>query len=253
MAQQWTIKQVAKQAGTTSRTLRYYDQIDLLKPSAVSENGYRLYDASALIRLQRILALRDLGMSLLQIQSVLDREQTEIEALTDLEHHLRQELSRLERQISTVQRTLTALRKGESPMSENMFDGFEHEDFKEEVEERWGEDAWQKSNNWWSSLGEDEQAAYQQKVMDLTNAWRNAHKNGVTAESPEAQDLARQHVTWLSEIPGPYTWGECTLKEYVINLGEMYVNDPRFASTYGGEPPATLVRDALKIYADANL
>lgn len=253
MAQRWTIKQVAKSAGTTSRTLRHYDQIGLLEPTAIGENGYRLYDASALIRLQRILALRDLGLSLPQIQSVLDRDLSEIDALADLENQLEQESSRLERQIATVRRTLDALRKGESPMSENMFDGFEHEEFKEEVEERWGKDAWKSSSDWWNSLGEHGQREYQQKLTKLITDWKNAHSAGVTPESDTAQDLANQQVDWLRETPGPHTSGECTLKEYVNNLGEMYVNDSRFAENYGGEEPATLVRDSLKIYADKHL
>ena len=253
MAKYWTIKEVAKSAGTTSRTLRHYDQIDLLKPSAIGDNGYRLYDASALIRLQRILALRELGLSLPQIKSVLDRDTSEIDALTDLERQLRREASRLERQISTVQRTLEVLKKGESPMSENMFDGFRHEDFKEEVEEKWGQDSWQRSNSWWSSLSEEEQATYQQDVTNLVNDWKQAHQLGEAPTSTAAQDLARRQVEWLNTTPGPHTWGECTLREYVINLGEMYVNDPRFAENYGGEQAAMFVRDALRLYAESNL
>lgn len=253
MTERWTIKQVAKSAGTTSRTLRHYDHIGLLKPTAIAENGYRLYDASALIRLQRILALRDLGLSLPQIQSVLDQDLTEIGALTDLEQQLEQESSRIERQIATVRRTLDALRKGESPMSENMFDGFEHEDFKEEVEEKWGEKAWKDSNDWWNSLGEQGQRAYQEKLTKLINDWKSAHASGVKPDSDAAQSLAKQQVDWLRETPGPHTSGECTLKEYVGNLAEMYVNDSRFAENYGGVEPATLVRDALKLYAADHL
>lgn len=251
MAQHWTIKQVAKKAGTTSRTLRHYDQIDLLKPSAISENGYRLYDASALVRLQRILALRDLGMSLPQIRSVLNRQQTEIEALIDLEHHLRQEASRLERQISTVQRTLTALRKGESPMSENMFDGFEHERYKEEVEERWGKDAYARSDAWWNSKTDEEKLAWQQKLESLNHDWQAAHSAGESASGETAQELARRHVEWLRDLPTEMLPED--FHEYVLGLADMYVNDPRFAANYGGEEPATLVRDALKAYAEKHL
>lgn len=138
-------------------------------------------------------------------------------------------------------------------MSENMFDGFEHEDFKEEVEERWGVDAWRSSNDWWQSLGEEGQAAYQQKLTRLITDWKNAHSAGVSPESDSAQALAREQVEWLRETPGPHTRGECSLKEYVGNLGEMYVNDSRFAENYGGEVPAMLVRDALKVYADKHL
>lgn len=251
MSSQWTIQEVAKFAKTTSRTLRHYDQIGLLKPSAIGENGYRLYDSSALIRLQRILALRDLGMGLPHIAEVINRDLSEEEALIVLERQLVQESARLERQIASVQRTLAALQRGELPMSEDMFDGFEHEQYKDEVVDRWGADAWKNSNDWWSSMSKDEQKAYQQKIVDLTNVWQQAYRDGESADGETAQQLAQRQVEWLRVTPGPHTWGECTLAEYVRNLGEMYVNDPRFAANYGGEQVATLVRDALNIYVES--
>ena len=57
----WSIQEIAKIAGTTSRTLRHYDDIGLLKPTRTGHNGYRYYDAAALVQLQRILLLRQLG------------------------------------------------------------------------------------------------------------------------------------------------------------------------------------------------
>ncbi len=250
MTRRWTIQEVAKSAGTTSRTLRHYDEIGLLKPTSVGDNGYRQYDSSALIRLQRILALRDLGMSLAQIQLVLDRGLTEIEALEDLESQLVQESSRLQRQIASVRRTLSAIQKGESPMAENMFDGFEHEQYKEEVEQKWGQEAWKNSSDWWTSLGEEGQKAYQVRLTDMLNRWKQAYADGKTADSETAQSLAEEQVEWLKQTPGPHTTGECPLDTYVRNLGEMYVNDPRFAENYGGVEGASLVRDALNIYMD---
>ena len=71
---EWSIQQIAKLAGTTSRTLRHYDDIGLLAPSSIGHNGYRHYDEVALVRLQRILLLRELGLGLPQIAEVLARE-----------------------------------------------------------------------------------------------------------------------------------------------------------------------------------
>ncbi len=68
----YTVKQLCDLAGVTPRTLHYYDQIDLLKPSDVGENGYRYYDDAALLRLQQILFYRELDLGLLQIKDVLD-------------------------------------------------------------------------------------------------------------------------------------------------------------------------------------
>jgi DNA-binding transcriptional MerR regulator len=67
----WSIQQTARIAGTTSRTLRHYDDIGLLKPSRIAQNGYRHYDQEALVQLQRILLLRELGLGLPVIAEVL--------------------------------------------------------------------------------------------------------------------------------------------------------------------------------------
>lgn len=248
-----TINEVARATGITSRTLRHYDAIGLLRPSEVAANGYRLYDTSALIRLQRILALRDLGMSLPRIQSVIDMDIPETVALAELEHQLLRESARLNRQIASVRRTQELLMKGETPMANDMFDGFDHNQYREEVEERWGEAAWQNSNRWWNDLGKDGQQAYQRRLADLIARWKQAHADGVSADSDVAQALAHEQVQWLKDTPGPHTTGECSLSTYIRNLGDMYVNDPRFAVNYGGEQGAMLVRDALNIYADQHL
>ena len=81
MTNDWSIQQIAKLAGTTSRTLRHYDELGLLTPSGVGANGYRRYDAAALVRLQRILLLRELGLGLEQIAEVLRRSEAEVAAL----------------------------------------------------------------------------------------------------------------------------------------------------------------------------
>jgi DNA-binding transcriptional MerR regulator len=248
-----TINEVARATGITSRTLRHYDAIGLLRPSEVASNGYRLYDTSALIRLQRILALRDLGMSLARIQSVMDKDIPETEALAELEHQLLLESARLNRQIASVRRTLESLMKGEIPMANDMFDGFDHNHYKEEVEERRGTAAWQTSSQWWNDLGEQGQQAYQHRLADLIARWKRAYDDRVSPDSDIAQGLAHEQVEWLRETPGPHTTGECPLSTYIRNLGEMYVNDPRFAANYGGEQGAMLVRDALNIYADTHL
>src|SRR5690348_16848887 len=105
-----SIQQIAKLAGTTGRTLRHYGDIGLVRPSSVAANGYRHYDEQALVRLQRILLLRELGLGLPQIGDVLDRDAREETALEGHLAWLREEQSRLARQIASVESTITALR-----------------------------------------------------------------------------------------------------------------------------------------------
>jgi DNA-binding transcriptional MerR regulator len=247
--EEWSIQQIAKIAGTTSRTLRHYGEIGLLAPSSIGHNGYRHYDRDSLVRLQRILLLRDLGLGLPQIGEVLERETSQEQALTGHLAWLRQEQDRLERQIMSVQLTIEALRGGERLMAEDMFDGFDHTQYQEEVEQRWGKSAYADSDRWWRSMSADEKAAWQQRQADLASDWVAAAEAGVAPDGPEATALAKRHVEWLTGIPGVPT----DTKAYVIGLGEMYVADERFGANYGGTGGAEFVRDALRVYAEANL
>ena len=133
MNSEWSIQQIAKLAGTTSRTLRHYGERGLLTPSRIGSNGYRYYDGRALVRLQRILLLRELGLGLPQIAQLLDRATDEEQALAGHLAWLREEQHRLARQIVSVEATIAALKGGKPLMAENMFDGFDHTRYKVEV------------------------------------------------------------------------------------------------------------------------
>ena len=247
--QEWSIQQIARLAGTTSRTLRHYDDIGLLAPTRTGGNGYRYYGDAALVRLQRILLLRELGLGLPQIAEALERDGSEVPALEAHLAWLRQEQERLARQIASVESTITALRGEESLVAENMFDGFDHTQYKDEVEQRWGADAYAKSDEWWRGLSDAERADWKFVAERLSADWTEASETGIAPDSAIAQELARRHVEWLASVPG--TPGAS--KGYVLGLGEMYVADERFAANYGGIEGATLVRDALRIYAEAEL
>ena len=69
-----TVKEVSRLTGVSIRTLHHYDAIGLLKPTQVTEAGYRLYDDAALQRLQNILLFRELQFPLKEIKAFLDRE-----------------------------------------------------------------------------------------------------------------------------------------------------------------------------------
>ena len=250
----WSIQEIARLAGTTSRTLRHYDDIGLLAPARMGSNGYRYYDGPALVRLQRILLLRDLGLGLPAIAEVLAGETAETQALSGHLGWLRQEQDRLARQIASVERTIDALEGGEEIMAKDMFDGFDHTRYREEVEERWGADAYAAGDRWWRGMGAREQQAWKDRTAALGRDWIAAAESGVAPDSAEAQALARRHVEWLTGVPGtPASQPGGDVKGYVIGLGEMYVADERFAANYGGEAGAAFVRDALRVYAEANL
>ena len=249
-----SIQDVARLAGVSSRTLRHYDQIGLLPPSGTGTRGLRRYDDAALRRLQRILLLRDLGLPLTDIGRVLDEQADEAGALRRHLDQLRAEQDRLTRQITSVERTVTAIEKGERLMAEEMLDGFDHTQHEEEVTERWGADAYARSDAWWRGLGPAGQEEWRARTTALGDAWGEAAARGVDPASEEAQALAARHAEWLGSIPGtPGSEQGRPTKEYVVGLAEMYVADPRFAKNYGGTGGATFVRDALVAYAEREL
>lgn len=250
----WSIQEISKLAGTTSRTLRHYDEIGLLTPSRVGSNGYRYYDQAALVRLQRILLLRELGLGLPVIGEVLAGESSEAHALAGHLGWLRQEQERLGRQIASVERTIHAVEGGEQIMASDMFDGFDHTRYRDEVEQRWGAEAYASSDRWWRGMSDEERAAWKARTDELGGDWTAAAAAGIAPDSAEAQALAKRHVEWLTGVPGtPAAAPGGDTKAYVIGLGEMYVADPRFGANYGGQAGAEFVRDALRVYAEANL
>ena len=246
----WSIQEIARMAGTTSRTLRHYGEIGLLAPSRVGQNGYRYYDRDALVRLQRILLLRDLGLGLPAIGRVLEERADAVPALRDHLQWLRSERERLARQIASVESTIHAVEKGAEIMADEMLDGFDHTQYKEEVEQRWGQEAYASSDRWWRSKTPEERAQWQAQQKQLAADWMDAASRGIAPDSQEAQELAQRHYDWLGAIPGtPGHENGGPTPAYLTGLADMYVADPRFAANYGGEEGAAFVRDALHVFA----
>ncbi len=238
------ISEVARSAGTTSRTLRHYQDVGLLEPSRIGANGYRYYDDAALTRLQRILLLRQLGLGVGAIADTLDRAD-DITALRAHLDWLRAEGDRLDRQIASVERTITALEKGEQIMAEDRFDGFDHTQYKEEVEQRWGKEAYAKSDRWWRGLTDADKQGFMQEHLDIAADWAALREQGAPVDGPEAAAVAARHHAWIAQGWG----GRMPSADELVGLADMYVADERFAANYGGVEGATYVRDALTVYA----
>lgn len=241
------IQEVVRLTGTTSRTLRHYDAVGVLPPSRVGTDGRRWYDDDALVRLQRVLLLRALDVPLDQIGAALESDP--VPALRRHLDRLRAEQDRLDRQVAAVTRTITALEEGGPLVAEEMFDGFDHTQYEEEVTQRWGADAYRRSDRWWRQMSDTERAEWQRVSAELAADWAACARDGHAADSPQAQALAARHVAWLGSIPGTPGHGSSAPDAgYVLGLADMYVADPRFAAHYGGEAGATLVRDALRAH-----
>lgn len=247
MEREWSVHEVARLAGTTSRTLRHYGAQGLLPPSRVGPSGYRYYDAAALVTLQRILLLRDLGLGLSEIGRILRRDTEPVAALERHLDVLQEERRRLDRRIRAVAGTVRTMKEGNGPMAEEMFDGFDHAEHREEVERRWGAPAYADGDRWWRSMGDEQREQWRRRQADLAGAWTAAAASGADPAGEEALALAERHRAWLAEVPGtPRDESGGPSDEYLLGLGAMYVEDERFAAAYGGVAGARFVRDALR-------
>jgi MerR family transcriptional regulator, thiopeptide resistance regulator len=247
---EWSIQQVASLAGTTSRALRHYDELGLLRPSRVGDQGYRYYDTAALLRLQRIRLLRDLGLGLAAIAEVLDgAAPTQVTLRTHLEL-LELERARLDRQIEAVRTTLRKTERGERLMADEMFDGFDHTQYRDEVVERWGEDAYRRSDTWYRALSERERRDFREEQVRIATDFADALKAALPSDGPEAASIARRQFAWVARA-----WRSEPSAEAFGGLGDMYVADPRFTATYEayGTGTASYVRDAMKAFAAREL
>jgi len=247
------IQDVVRVTGITSRTLRHYAAIGLLPPSRTAGSGYRFYDDDALVRLQRILLLREAGVGLAEIRAVLDRGEPDEVALTRHLGGLRAEQQRLARRIAAVEATIEARQGRRELVAEKMFDGFDHAQYREEVEERWGAEAATQADEWWTGMSPQDRTAREEDAADLAAAWADAAREGADPRGAAAQGLAARHIAWLTGMPGtPAATPGGDTAGYVRGLADMYVADPRFARNYGGEAGARFVRDALLHHLDAS-
>ncbi|HFU4116735.1 TPA: MerR family transcriptional regulator [Streptococcus suis] len=139
MNENWTVKQISQLTGLTVRTLHHYDQIGLLKPAFVAENGYRYYNQENLARLQEILLFRELDFSLKDIQQLLDV--TEINRQQVLRDHITLLELKRERLDRIINHARLLIKKGGEVMDFHVFDSSQLEEYKAEAKERWGQTA----------------------------------------------------------------------------------------------------------------
>ncbi|MFJ3384304.1 MULTISPECIES: MerR family transcriptional regulator [unclassified Curtobacterium] len=245
------IADVARSAGVSSRTLRHYDAIGLLPATAVGDGGLRRYDDRALVRLQRILLLRGLGLGLSAIRDVLDGEQDDVVALTAHVAWLERERDRIARQLQAVRTTITRLRKGEDMTTHDTFDGFDQTRFRDEVAERWGADAWERGAAWWGAQDGSAKAAFQAEQRAIATDAAALAASGAGPSSEQGVALARRQFAWLAQATPP---AELTAERF-RTLADMYVADERFTHAYewAGAGASRALRDAMHALADAGL
>ncbi|BCP58976.1 MerR family transcriptional regulator [Streptococcus parasuis] len=239
MNENWTVKQVSQLTGLTVRTLHHYDQIGLLKPALVAENGYRYYNRVNLARLQEILLFRELDFPLKDIQQLLDV--TEVNRQQVLRDHitlLELKRERLDRIINHA-RLLTE--KGGEVMDFHAFDSSQLEAYKAEAKERWGNtSAFAEFEEKYDASKDRVFAQEMQAIFEAFGKMQN-----IEVSHPDVQAQVANLRAYITEHF--YT---CT-KEILQNLGFMYVEDERFSANIdraGGPGTVAFVSQAIAIY-----
>lgn len=254
----YNIKDMSRLSGLTPRTLRYYDEIGLLKPARHRDSGYRCYDVDDVDRLQQILFYRALGFPLDEIKSMLESPDFNREAA--LTSHLASMMAKREQMdalIHNLQKTIRAL-KGEQTMSDKeKFEGFKQEmidrnedEYGQEVREKYGDEVVEASNRKIKNMTQQQMddAARLSEEVNQAIGDALATKDPTGAAAMKACGL---HKKWL-EIYWPDGYYR---PEAHKGLADMYCQDDRFRAYYEKIGPgcADFLKKAIDHYCDNGL
>ncbi|WP_201307247.1 MerR family transcriptional regulator [Companilactobacillus farciminis] len=248
----YTIKKLAEMTGITTRTLRYYDDINLLKPSEINENNYRIYDEKNINKLQQILFYRSLNFPLQEIKKIMDDPNfSRIDALKQQQRLLLKEQEKINTLLTNIDLTIKDY-QGEIEMTDTeKFKAFKKTKISEneakygmEIRQKYGSKTIEQSNQKFSKLSEIEfqqmQSVEKTLIDDLV-----ALKQHPDLDSQLAQKIYQEHKQWLE-----YTWPSYTKKAH-RGLVDMYINDARFGDYYDKKanmPVVQLLHDVIYEY-----
>lgn len=237
-----TVKQVSQVSGVSVRTLHHYDAIGLLKPTKVTEAGYRLYDDTALERLQSILLFRQLQFPLKEIRKILDTPGF------DQEQALKDQIHLLELQREHLEQLLSAAREmqknGGKIMSFSVFDKKKQEEFAAEAKKRWGNtEAFRESQEKTAGKTDSQLQQYGGDLMVFFS--RLGEAKAAAPSDPAAQAIVAELQRFITEH-----YYNCT-KQILMGLGQLYVADERFRENIdaaGGAGTAAFASEAIAYY-----
>ena len=249
---EYTVSKLAKISGVSGRTLRYYDQIGLLKPAKINTSGYRIYGETEIDLLQQILFYRELGVSLRDIDAMIHQPDfDQYEALKTHYEKLRQKRSRLDKIMATAEKTIANYEGGTKMQHNEKFEGFKEQLIDEneaqygaEIREKYGDETIDASNAKLRGMSQKDYDHMTRLNAEIFELLEKAYADGDPA-SDTAQQLAAKHKEWLM-----YSWPDYSAEAHA-GLAQMYVDDERFTSYYDSkvEGGTEFLRDAVLIYA----
>ena len=237
-----TVKEVSHLTGVSVRTLHHYDAIGLLKPTQVTQAGYRLYDDAALGRLQTILLFRELEFPLKDIKAMLSASDFDPMAALDDQIRLlqlrREHLDRLIDHARSIQKT------GVMNMNFKAYDTKKLDAYAAEAKQRWGRtDAWKESQEKAKGKTREDQAAEADGLMDIFRRLGQLRQGDPAA--PEAQALIAELRQYICDH-----YYNCT-NQILFGLGQMYAAGDEMNENIdraGGEGTGDFARRAIEVF-----
>jgi DNA-binding transcriptional MerR regulator len=244
------IKDVARLAGVSVRTLHHYDSIGLLVPEIRTAAGYRVYTHADLLRLQQILIGRELGLSLEEIRRSLDDPRFDRRtALLDQRERLSGRMRQAEAMIRAVDAALAALncgqKEGEMKM-EDLFQGFNPVQYEDEARRQWGKsEAFAESEKRTKRYAPDDWKALASEQAAIYDAAYAALKAGKTSSDAAVMDIAERHRMSIDRWFYPCSYGMHR------GLASMYEGDHRFRQSIDkhGEGLTSFLAEAIRANA----
>lgn len=247
----YKINEIAKLAGISTRTLRYYDTIKLLSPSYIADNNYRYYTEKEIDTLQQILFYKELSFTLEDIKDIItDKNFDFVNALTEHRKRLISKQAQIEKLLDTIDKTIQK-EKGEIKMkNEEKFKGLIEEEILEneenygtEIRNLYGNDTIDASYQKMRKMSKWEFNEAKRLALEINEKLGQALIIG-DPSSDLAMELCELHATWIKMYWSTYT------KEAHIKLVEMYTIDERFTAYYDkvGENATTFLFQAMKLY-----
>lgn len=239
---EYTIKQLADLSGLSTRALRYYDQIDLLKPSYTDQNNYRIYEQDQINRLQQIMFYKELDFPLSKIKRIMDdADYSGLAALKSQQKNLISKKKHIEKLLTNIE--LTIKDYGENNMTDSeKFRAFKKEQLEknetiygQELRNKYDEEEISSSKQNFAKLTEQDYQAMtkieEQLIQDL-----KTYSQHPDLTSELAKNIYQEHKEWLE-----FTWSKYS-KEAHRGLVEMYLADKRFADYYNKRAHQDVVR-----------
>ena len=248
---EYTVQKLGKIAGVSTRTLRYYDEIGILKPARINSSGYRLYGQVEVDMLQQILFYRELDMTLDCIKDIVIQPSFDVaKALKEHRVELLRKKDRLDLLISNIDKSID-LAEGRNSMTDiEKFNGFKQKlvddnekKYGAEIRSKYGDGAIDKSNNKVKGMSKSKMDEAERLATEIIETLEDAFKTGDPA-GELAQRAADLHKQWICLYWDTYT------KDAHVGIAQMYVDDERFTAYYDVKQPGTamFLRDAVLVY-----